>query len=142
MEDAQADKKDSCGEERKESKEETPTKKPRSDPREKNPPFLWVNALYTPPIVPITQALMVVEGRGLLTRPKLWKDGLNNLGLKNSIVSTITTVILSKNVGISRMRLRDLSKMDICKSTYVGRKLEEHGRTRNNNLTKQRIQKP
>ncbi|KAK4406392.1 hypothetical protein Sango_0645700 [Sesamum angolense] len=75
MEDAQANKKESCGEKRKHTKEETPTKKPRSHPRDKNPPFLWVNAVYTPPIVPITQALMVVEGRGLLTRPKLWKDG-------------------------------------------------------------------
>ncbi|KAL0420638.1 UNVERIFIED_CONTAM: hypothetical protein Slati_3086700 [Sesamum latifolium] len=75
MENAQAAKKESHGEKRKETKEETPSKKPRTDFKDKKPPCPIVNAVYTPLTVPITQALMAVEGKGLLTRPKSWKDG-------------------------------------------------------------------
>ncbi|KAL0329226.1 UNVERIFIED_CONTAM: hypothetical protein Sradi_4909300 [Sesamum radiatum] len=39
MEDAQVAKKESHGEKRKDTKEETPTKKPRTDPRDRKPPF-------------------------------------------------------------------------------------------------------
>ncbi|KAL0278075.1 UNVERIFIED_CONTAM: hypothetical protein Sradi_7297800 [Sesamum radiatum] len=53
MEEAQAAKK--------EIKEETPSKKPRVDLRERKPPFQRVNAVYTPLTVPITQAFMAVE---------------------------------------------------------------------------------
>ncbi|KAL0401541.1 UNVERIFIED_CONTAM: hypothetical protein Slati_4184000 [Sesamum latifolium] len=74
MEDAQAAKKESRGKKRKETKEETPSKKPRVDMRDKKPPFQRVNTVYTPLTVPITQALMAVEGKGLLTRPRSWKD--------------------------------------------------------------------
>ncbi|KAK4382695.1 hypothetical protein Sango_2847800 [Sesamum angolense] len=63
------------------------------------------------------------------------------LSLTNSAISIMTTVILSKNVDISRMRLKDLSKMDIYKNTYVGRKPEGQDYTRNNKLTRQRRQK-
>ncbi|KAL0457778.1 UNVERIFIED_CONTAM: hypothetical protein Slati_0405000 [Sesamum latifolium] len=62
------------GEKRKEIKEETPSKKPRVDLRERKPPFQRVNAVYTPLTVPITQALMAVEGKGLIARPRSWRD--------------------------------------------------------------------
>ncbi|KAL0462914.1 UNVERIFIED_CONTAM: hypothetical protein Slati_0179000 [Sesamum latifolium] len=41
------------------------------------PPFQRVNAVYTPLTVPITQALMAVEGKCLQARPKSWKEGPN-----------------------------------------------------------------
>ncbi|KAL0449478.1 UNVERIFIED_CONTAM: hypothetical protein Slati_1504200 [Sesamum latifolium] len=72
--DAQVVKKESRGEKRKETKEEAPSKKPRVDFRDKKPPFQRVNAVYIPLTVPITQALMGVEGKGLLARPRSWKD--------------------------------------------------------------------
>ncbi|KAL0394902.1 UNVERIFIED_CONTAM: hypothetical protein Slati_4456400 [Sesamum latifolium] len=74
MEDAQAAKKESREEKRKETKEEVTSKKPHVDMRDKKPPFQRVNTVYTPLTVPITQALMAVEGKGLLTRPRSWKD--------------------------------------------------------------------
>ncbi|KAL0439136.1 UNVERIFIED_CONTAM: hypothetical protein Slati_2396600 [Sesamum latifolium] len=73
MEDTQAAKKESRGEKRKETKEEALSKKPHVDTRDRKPPFQRVNVVYTPLIVPITQALMAVEGKGLLTRPRSWK---------------------------------------------------------------------
>ncbi|KAL0420377.1 UNVERIFIED_CONTAM: hypothetical protein Slati_3060600, partial [Sesamum latifolium] len=75
MEDAQAAKKESRGEKRKDAKEETPSKKPRTDSRERKAPYQRINAVYTPLMVPITQVLMVVEGKGLLARPRSWRDG-------------------------------------------------------------------
>ncbi|KAL0416352.1 UNVERIFIED_CONTAM: hypothetical protein Slati_3467100 [Sesamum latifolium] len=74
MEDAQVAKKESRGEKRKEVKEETPSKKPRIDTRNKKCHFQRVNAVYTPLTVPITQACMAVEEKGLLTRPRSWRD--------------------------------------------------------------------
>ncbi|KAL0458515.1 UNVERIFIED_CONTAM: hypothetical protein Slati_0478700, partial [Sesamum latifolium] len=74
MKDAQAAKNQSRREKWKEVKEETPTKKPRIDTRDKKPPFQRVNAVYTPLTIPITQALMAFEGKGLLTRPRSWRD--------------------------------------------------------------------
>ncbi|KAL0421006.1 UNVERIFIED_CONTAM: hypothetical protein Slati_3123500 [Sesamum latifolium] len=74
MKDAQAAKKDSCWEKRKEMKEEAPSKKPRVDVGDKKPPFQRVNTVYTPLTMPITQALMAIEGKGLLARPRSWKD--------------------------------------------------------------------
>ncbi|KAL0451715.1 UNVERIFIED_CONTAM: hypothetical protein Slati_1149600 [Sesamum latifolium] len=74
MEEAQAAKKETRGEKSKEIKEETPSKKPRVDLRERKPPFQRVNAVYTPLTVPITQAFMAVEGKGLITRPRSWRD--------------------------------------------------------------------
>ncbi|KAL0448708.1 UNVERIFIED_CONTAM: hypothetical protein Slati_1427200 [Sesamum latifolium] len=74
MEDAQAAKKESSGEKRKEVKEETPSKKPRIDTPDKKPPFQRVNVVYTPLSVPITQAFKAVEEKGLLTRPRSWRD--------------------------------------------------------------------
>ncbi|KAL0462886.1 UNVERIFIED_CONTAM: hypothetical protein Slati_0176200 [Sesamum latifolium] len=74
MEDAQAAKKKSRGEKRKETKDEAPSKKPHVDIRDKKPLFQRVNVVYTPLTVLITQAIMSVEGKGLLARPKSWKD--------------------------------------------------------------------
>ncbi|KAL0416060.1 UNVERIFIED_CONTAM: hypothetical protein Slati_3437900 [Sesamum latifolium] len=48
MEDAQAAKKESRGEKRKDAKEETPSKKPRTDFRERKAPYQRINAVYTP----------------------------------------------------------------------------------------------
>ncbi|KAL0462009.1 UNVERIFIED_CONTAM: hypothetical protein Slati_0088500 [Sesamum latifolium] len=70
MEDAQAAKKESCGEKQKEIKEETPSKKPRIDTRDKKPPFQRVNAVYTPLTVPITQAFMAVEKKRVTDTPQ------------------------------------------------------------------------
>ncbi|KAL0416407.1 UNVERIFIED_CONTAM: hypothetical protein Slati_3472600 [Sesamum latifolium] len=73
MEDAQAA--------RKEPREKTKgyeggshLKKARVDMRDKKPLFQRVDIVYTPLTVPITQALMVVEGKGLLACPRSWKD--------------------------------------------------------------------
>ncbi|KAL0453486.1 UNVERIFIED_CONTAM: hypothetical protein Slati_1326700 [Sesamum latifolium] len=75
MEDAQAAKKESRGEKRKDIKEETPSKKPQTDSRERKAPCQRINTVYTPLMVPITQALMTVEGKGLLARPRSWREG-------------------------------------------------------------------
>ncbi|KAL0462839.1 UNVERIFIED_CONTAM: hypothetical protein Slati_0171500 [Sesamum latifolium] len=75
MEDAQDAKKESRGEKRKETKEEAPSKKPQTDLRDKKATFQRINAVYTPLTVPITQALMVVQGKRLLARPRSWKEG-------------------------------------------------------------------
>ncbi|KAL0447244.1 UNVERIFIED_CONTAM: hypothetical protein Slati_1852300 [Sesamum latifolium] len=74
MEEAQAAKKDSRGEKRKEVREDAPSKKPRGNLRDRKPPFQKVNAVYTPLTVPITQAFMAVEEKGLITRPRSWRD--------------------------------------------------------------------
>ncbi|KAL0409359.1 UNVERIFIED_CONTAM: hypothetical protein Sradi_1870300 [Sesamum radiatum] len=74
IEEAQAAKKDSRGEKRKEIREEAPSKKPRGDLRDRKPPFQRVNAVYTPLTVPIAQAFMAVEEKGLITRPRSWRD--------------------------------------------------------------------
>ncbi|KAL0445603.1 UNVERIFIED_CONTAM: hypothetical protein Slati_1688200 [Sesamum latifolium] len=75
MEDAQAAKNESKGEKRKDVKEEIPSKKPRTEFKEKRAPYQRINTVYTPLTVPITQALMAVEGKGLLARPRSWKEG-------------------------------------------------------------------
>ncbi|KAL0289138.1 UNVERIFIED_CONTAM: hypothetical protein Sradi_7079900 [Sesamum radiatum] len=62
------------GEKRKEIREEAPSKKLRGDLRDKKPPFQRVNVVYTPLTVPITQALMAVEEKGLIARPRSWRD--------------------------------------------------------------------
>ncbi|KAL0313576.1 UNVERIFIED_CONTAM: hypothetical protein Sradi_5756900 [Sesamum radiatum] len=74
MEEAQAAKKDNRGEKRKEVREEAPSKKPRGDLKERKPPFQRANVVYTPLTVPITQAFMAVEEKGLITRPWSWRD--------------------------------------------------------------------
>ncbi|KAL0400246.1 UNVERIFIED_CONTAM: hypothetical protein Sradi_2367900 [Sesamum radiatum] len=74
MEEAQAAKKDSKGEKRKEVREEAPSKKPRGDLRERKPPFQRVNVVYTPLTVPIARALMAVEEKGLIARPRSWRN--------------------------------------------------------------------
>ncbi|KAL0458484.1 UNVERIFIED_CONTAM: hypothetical protein Slati_0475600 [Sesamum latifolium] len=74
MEEAQEAKKDSRGEKRKEVREDAPSKKPRADFRDRKPTFQRVNTVYTPLTVPITQAFMAVEEKGLITRPRSWRD--------------------------------------------------------------------
>ncbi|KAL0416427.1 UNVERIFIED_CONTAM: hypothetical protein Slati_3474600 [Sesamum latifolium] len=75
MEDAQAAKKECRGEKRKDTKEEIPSKKPRTESRERKAPYQRINTVYTLLTVPITQALMAVEGKGLLARPRSWREG-------------------------------------------------------------------
>ncbi|KAL0456223.1 UNVERIFIED_CONTAM: hypothetical protein Slati_0961500 [Sesamum latifolium] len=59
----------------KENKDENSSKKPKTDFKDKRPAWQRVNMVYTPLTVPITQALMAVEGKGLLSRPMSYKDG-------------------------------------------------------------------
>ncbi|KAL0407963.1 UNVERIFIED_CONTAM: hypothetical protein Sradi_1730700 [Sesamum radiatum] len=59
----------------KEVKEEAPSKKLWNEFREKKAPYQRINIVYTPLTVPITQALMAVEGNGLLARLRSWKGG-------------------------------------------------------------------
>ncbi|KAK4390278.1 hypothetical protein Sango_2091100 [Sesamum angolense] len=75
VEDAQATTKENRGEKMKEMKEETPSKKPQIDFRDKNASFQRTNAVYTLLPVAITQALVAVEGNTLLARPRSWKEG-------------------------------------------------------------------
>ncbi|KAL0402737.1 UNVERIFIED_CONTAM: hypothetical protein Slati_4303600 [Sesamum latifolium] len=74
MEEAQAAKKDRRGEKCKEVREDAPSKKPRGDLKDRKPPFQRVNAVYTPLVIPITQAFMAVEEKGLIMRPRSWRD--------------------------------------------------------------------
>ncbi|KAL0420239.1 UNVERIFIED_CONTAM: hypothetical protein Slati_3046800 [Sesamum latifolium] len=74
MEEAQTAKKETRGEKRKEIKEEAPSKKSRIDTRDRKPPFQRINAVYTPLTVPITQVFTAVEEKGLITRPRSWRD--------------------------------------------------------------------
>ncbi|KAL0439060.1 UNVERIFIED_CONTAM: hypothetical protein Slati_2389000, partial [Sesamum latifolium] len=74
MEEGQASKKDSRGEKRKEVREDAHSKKPCADLRDRKPSFQRVNTVYTPLKVPITQAFMAVEEKGLITRPRSWRD--------------------------------------------------------------------
>ncbi|KAL2235814.1 UNVERIFIED_CONTAM: hypothetical protein Sindi_1313600 [Sesamum indicum] len=70
MKDAQAAKRESRGEKRKEAREEAPIKKQRTEFREKKVLFHRIQAVYIPLAVPITQALMAVKGKCLLTHPR------------------------------------------------------------------------
>ncbi|KAL0458429.1 UNVERIFIED_CONTAM: hypothetical protein Slati_0470100 [Sesamum latifolium] len=74
MEDAQESKREGRGETRKENKDENSSKKTRMDFKDKKPAWQRVNMVYTPLTVPITQALMAVEGKGLLSRPRTYRD--------------------------------------------------------------------
>ncbi|KAL0401833.1 UNVERIFIED_CONTAM: hypothetical protein Slati_4213200 [Sesamum latifolium] len=71
IEDAQAAKR------RKEEGSEgrNPSKKPRTEFKEKKAPYQRINIVYTPLTVPITQAFMAVEEKGLLAKPMSWKEG-------------------------------------------------------------------
>ncbi|KAL0433682.1 UNVERIFIED_CONTAM: hypothetical protein Slati_2702500 [Sesamum latifolium] len=104
MEDAQAAKKERRGEKWKEVKEETPSKKPRMDNRDKKPPFQRVNAVYTPLTILITQVFMAVEEKGLFTRPRSWRDTPSAPSLTSSVVFTMIMATPRRNAGISRMR--------------------------------------
>ncbi|KAL0405545.1 UNVERIFIED_CONTAM: hypothetical protein Slati_3868400 [Sesamum latifolium] len=75
MEDAQAAKKESRGKRERTRRKKSPLKKLRTEFKEKKAPYQRINTVYTLLTVPITQALMAVEGKGLLTRPRSWKEG-------------------------------------------------------------------
>ncbi|KAL0345644.1 UNVERIFIED_CONTAM: hypothetical protein Sradi_4395700 [Sesamum radiatum] len=75
MEDAQASKREGRGEKRKENKDENPSKKPKIDFKDKRPAWQRVNMVYTPLTVRITQALIAVEEKDLLSRSRSYKDG-------------------------------------------------------------------
>ncbi|KAL0310355.1 UNVERIFIED_CONTAM: hypothetical protein Scaly_2935400 [Sesamum calycinum] len=75
MEDTQASKREGRGEKRKKNKDEGPSKKPKTYFEDKKQAWQRVNTVYTPLVVSITQALMAVEGKGLLSRPRTYKDG-------------------------------------------------------------------
>ncbi|KAL0322210.1 UNVERIFIED_CONTAM: hypothetical protein Scaly_2517400 [Sesamum calycinum] len=64
MEDAQASKREGRGENRKENKDKGPSKKLKTEFKDKKPVWQRVSTVYTPLAVPITQVLMVVEARG------------------------------------------------------------------------------
>ncbi|KAL0322064.1 UNVERIFIED_CONTAM: hypothetical protein Scaly_2502800 [Sesamum calycinum] len=63
-EEAQASKREGRGEKRKENKDEGPSKNPKTHFKDKKPAWQRVNSMYTPLAIPITQALMAVEGKG------------------------------------------------------------------------------
>ncbi|KAL0367553.1 UNVERIFIED_CONTAM: hypothetical protein Sradi_3645400 [Sesamum radiatum] len=99
MEEAQAAKKDRRGEKRKEVGEDAPSKKPRADLRDRKPPFQRVNTVYTPLTVPITQAFMAVEEKGLITQPDHGETHPNVPNLISSVVSTTTMATPWRNAG-------------------------------------------
>ncbi|KAL2225564.1 UNVERIFIED_CONTAM: hypothetical protein Sindi_3023500, partial [Sesamum indicum] len=74
MEDAQSAKKESPGRRRKKCGRWPLFKKPWTDYRDKKARFQRVNVVYTPLMVPIIQALITVEGKGLLVRPLSWRE--------------------------------------------------------------------
>ncbi|KAL0434386.1 UNVERIFIED_CONTAM: hypothetical protein Slati_2772900 [Sesamum latifolium] len=104
MEEVQAAKKETRGEKRKEIKEETPSKKPRVDLRERKPPFQRVNTVYTPLTVPITQTFMAVEGKGLITRPRSWRDTPSVPSPINFVAFTTTTGTIRRNADTLKMK--------------------------------------
>ncbi|KAL0451529.1 UNVERIFIED_CONTAM: hypothetical protein Slati_1131000 [Sesamum latifolium] len=104
MEENQAAKKETRGEKRKEIKEEAPSKKSRIDSRDRKSPFQMVNAVYTPLTVPITQAFIAVEEKGLITRPNHGETRPNVPSLINSAVSTTTMAMPRKNADISKIK--------------------------------------
>ncbi|KAL0315030.1 UNVERIFIED_CONTAM: hypothetical protein Scaly_2896400 [Sesamum calycinum] len=75
MEDAHTAKKECRGEKRKDMKVKTPTKKPGTDSQGQKTPLPKGERHVHPTDLPITQALMAVEGKDLLTHPKSRKDG-------------------------------------------------------------------
>ncbi|KAL0295991.1 UNVERIFIED_CONTAM: hypothetical protein Sradi_6651200 [Sesamum radiatum] len=83
MEDAQASKREGRGEKRKENKDEGPSKKPRTDFKDKRPALQRVNKVHTPLAVPITQAFIAVEGKGLLSKPRTYREGSQRLKSEN-----------------------------------------------------------
>ncbi|KAL0402682.1 UNVERIFIED_CONTAM: hypothetical protein Slati_4298100 [Sesamum latifolium] len=104
MDDAQVAKKESRGENERRRRKRPPPKSLVSITRDRKPPFQRINIVYTPLTVPIAQALMAVEGKGLLTRPRSWKDSSQCPKSDNSVVFVTTMVIPWRNVDISRMR--------------------------------------
>ncbi|KAL0451200.1 UNVERIFIED_CONTAM: hypothetical protein Slati_1098100 [Sesamum latifolium] len=99
MEDVHASKTEGRGEKRKEGKYEGPSKKPKMDFKDKKPGWQRVNMVYTPLTVPITQTLMAVEGKSLLSGPRL-RMGLDSLSQTSSADSTITMGTPPKNADI------------------------------------------
>ncbi|KAK4385836.1 hypothetical protein Sango_2707600 [Sesamum angolense] len=98
MEEAQSSKREGRGEKRKENKDECPSKTSKTDFKDKKPAWQRVNTMYTPPTVPITHALMALEGKDLLSSPCTKMD--LNIPSPTSFVDFImTTGIQLKNAG-------------------------------------------
>ncbi|KAL0430596.1 UNVERIFIED_CONTAM: hypothetical protein Sradi_0685600 [Sesamum radiatum] len=74
----------------KENKDKGPSKKPKMDFKDKKLVWQRVNMVYTRLTVPITQALMAVEGRGLLFRAGRTRMDHDTLGRTNFIGSIMT----------------------------------------------------
>ncbi|KAL2246122.1 UNVERIFIED_CONTAM: hypothetical protein Sindi_2880400 [Sesamum indicum] len=98
MKDVQAAKKESQGEKRKEAREEAPFKKQCAEFRDNKAPFYRIHTVYTPLMVPITQALMAVEGKGYSLAPGHGESNLNVPSPTSSAVIIMITAILPKNV--------------------------------------------
>ncbi|KAL0402057.1 UNVERIFIED_CONTAM: hypothetical protein Slati_4235600 [Sesamum latifolium] len=94
-------KREGRGEKRKENKDENPPKKPKMDFKDKKPAACQrVNMVYTPLTVPITQTLMAVKGKGLLSSLGRIRTVPDNLSQTNSVDSTTTMDTQSKNTNI------------------------------------------
>ncbi|KAL0319883.1 UNVERIFIED_CONTAM: hypothetical protein Sradi_5249800 [Sesamum radiatum] len=129
MEEAQAAKKDSRG-------EEAPSKKPRGDIRDRKPPFQRVNPLYTPDGPHHTSfhgcrgegaenAIPVMERQP--QRPKFDKF----CHFHNDYGHT------TKECRHLKSEIEDSSRMDTCKNTFVGRRPGVPVLTRRRKETKQ-----
>ncbi|KAL0433177.1 UNVERIFIED_CONTAM: hypothetical protein Slati_2652000 [Sesamum latifolium] len=138
MEDAQASKREGRGEKRKENKDENPSKKPRMDFKDKKPAWQKVNMVYTPLIVPIIQALMAVEDKGLLSRLRTYRDGPRQpksdkfCRFHNDYGHTIEECRHLKS------KIERLIQNRYYKSTPAGKKLEELSHTKSTRRTRAR----
>ncbi|KAL0294039.1 UNVERIFIED_CONTAM: hypothetical protein Sradi_6906000 [Sesamum radiatum] len=100
MDEAQAAKKNSR-EKRKEAREDAPSKKPRGDPREKTP-FPEDERCIHPLMVPIAQALMDAEEKGLIAPPHHTTEECRHL--KNEIERLIQNGYLQQYICWERAR--------------------------------------
>ncbi|KAL0341139.1 UNVERIFIED_CONTAM: hypothetical protein Sradi_4630700 [Sesamum radiatum] len=126
MEDAHTAKKECRGEKRKDMKVKTPTKKPGTDSQGQKTPLPKGERHVHPTDLPITQALMAVEGKDLLTHPKSRKDGTPmtqrryktpphpvRSGLKNSHNDALVITALLANYEVGRIFIVLESSADI-----------------------------
>ncbi|KAL0394505.1 UNVERIFIED_CONTAM: hypothetical protein Slati_4416700 [Sesamum latifolium] len=106
--------------------------------KDRKPAWQKVNMVYTPLTVPITQALMAVEGKGLLSRPRSYKDGPRQpksdkiCRFHNDYGYTIEECRHLKN------EIERLIQNEYYKSTSTGKKLEVLCHTKSTRRTKAR----
>ncbi|KAK4403469.1 hypothetical protein Sango_0715500 [Sesamum angolense] len=101
LKDAHVVKKEFRGEKRKDMKVKTLPRNLGLILEDRKLLFLWVNIMYTPLTVPITQALMAVEGNDLLTHPKSRKDVPNDPGATyQRLVDKIFCPQIRRNVEV------------------------------------------